>query len=169
MGKRLDTGSAGAAVDENGTLMAGQGTLDMGARRFGPDVGRFLQRDEYASAVSDLGLPMDPLTQNRYALAGANPISFIETGGHDSAQYWDQNTANDTGREPVDYYPSSSGGGGALSGIEGASGGGGSATGPLRVDLACTGAERDGRRGLRTPLRGDIPVAVRRVVRSSSH
>lgn len=66
-GKRLDAGSA---------------TLDMGARRFGPDISHFLQQDYFKDAFSDLGLAQDPLTQNRYDLAGGNPLSFIETGGH---------------------------------------------------------------------------------------
>ena len=64
-GKRLDTGS---------------GTLDMGARRFGPSTARFLQLDRYTDAFDDLDLALDPLTQNRYALAGGNPISFVEVG-----------------------------------------------------------------------------------------
>lgn len=65
--KRLDTGS---------------GTLDMGARRFGPDTGRFLQADLYHSALADLSLSVSALTQNRYALAAGNPLSFIEWDGH---------------------------------------------------------------------------------------
>lgn len=66
-GKRYDTGSD---------------SLDMGARRFSPDVGRFMQRDQYMGALSNLGLGSDPLTQNRYSLAGGNPLSFIESDGH---------------------------------------------------------------------------------------
>ena len=66
-GKRLDSVS---------------GTLDMGARRFGPDIHSFIQRDAYSSALGDLSLTFDPLTQNRYALAGGNPVSFIEWDGH---------------------------------------------------------------------------------------
>lgn len=66
-GRRLDTGS---------------GSIDMGARRFGPDTARFLQRDLYNGATADLGLALDPLTQNRYALASGNPISFVEWDGH---------------------------------------------------------------------------------------
>lgn len=54
----------------------------MGARRFGPDTGRFLQQDQYVEALSDLGLSLDPLTQNRCSLAGGNPVSFVETDGH---------------------------------------------------------------------------------------
>lgn len=54
----------------------------MGARRFGPDTGRFLSRDRYLGALADLGLSADPLTANRYALAAGNPISFVETDGH---------------------------------------------------------------------------------------
>jgi RHS repeat-associated protein len=66
-GRRLDTGS---------------GSIDMGARRYGPDTGRFLQRDFLSSALGDLGLSLDPLTQGRYNFAGGNPISFVEWDGH---------------------------------------------------------------------------------------
>jgi RHS repeat-associated protein len=67
-GKRLDSGlatSPGAAAG-----------YDMGARRYGPDIGRFLQQDLFHAALGDLGLTVDPLTQNRYALAGGNPVSW---------------------------------------------------------------------------------------------
>lgn len=67
MGKRLDSGS---------------GNLQMGARQFGPNRGRFLQPDRYRGALADLGLGLDPLTQNRMALAGSNPINFVEVDGH---------------------------------------------------------------------------------------
>lgn len=65
--KRLDTGS---------------GTVDMGARRFGPGIGRFLQQDQFASVAADVNLTTDPLTQNRYSLAAGNPVSFVEWDGH---------------------------------------------------------------------------------------
>lgn len=54
----------------------------MGARRFGPDAQSFLQPDSYAGALANLGLSMDPLTGNRYGLAGGNPVSFVEVDGH---------------------------------------------------------------------------------------
>jgi RHS repeat-associated protein len=66
-GKRLDSGS---------------GTYDMGARRYSASTGRFLQYDLYYNALDNLGLAEDPLTQNRYALAGANPVNFVEVDGH---------------------------------------------------------------------------------------
>lgn len=66
-GKRYDTGS---------------GTLDMGARRYDPGTARFLQQDIFKGALADLGLTLDPLSQNRYALAGGNPTSNIELDGH---------------------------------------------------------------------------------------
>jgi RHS repeat-associated protein len=69
MAKRFDTGS---------------GTLDMGARRYGPDTAHFLQQDEYSGALDDLGLSQDPLTENRYSLTGANPVNFVEVDGHAS-------------------------------------------------------------------------------------
>jgi RHS repeat-associated protein len=66
-GKREDTGS---------------NTLDMGARRFSPDTARFMSTDFYAGAYEDIGLSTDPLTQNRYALAGGNPAGYVEWDGH---------------------------------------------------------------------------------------
>lgn len=36
----------------------------------------------YFGALSNLGLSTDPLTQNRYSLAGTNPVSFVEIDGH---------------------------------------------------------------------------------------
>jgi RHS repeat-associated protein len=61
---------------------SGSGSLDMGARRFGPDINRFLQMDQYSGALADLRLGTDPLTGNRYGLAGGNPLSYIEWDGH---------------------------------------------------------------------------------------
>jgi RHS repeat-associated protein len=66
-GKRYDSGAA---------------DLDMGVRRFGLDTSRFLQQDFFAGSLDDLDLATDPLTMNRYALAGANPIGFVELDGH---------------------------------------------------------------------------------------
>jgi RHS repeat-associated protein len=63
-------------------LDTGSGSIDMGARRFSPDTGRFLQQDFYRSALNDLELSYDPLTQNRYGFAGGNPLGFVETDGH---------------------------------------------------------------------------------------
>jgi RHS repeat-associated protein len=73
-GKRLDSGLATSAGSAAG--------YDMGARRYGPDTGRFLQQDLFHAALGDLGLALDPLTQNRYALAGGNPVSYVEWDGH---------------------------------------------------------------------------------------
>ena len=89
-GKRLDSGS---------------NTLDMGARRFGPDTGRFLQEDRYHMALSNLALSTDPLTQNRYSLAGGNPLSFVEVDGH-------MVTADGGGGGSTDPNPDGDGGGG---------------------------------------------------------
>ncbi|MCA1712762.1 MAG: hypothetical protein LC789_14445, partial [Actinobacteria bacterium] len=61
---------------------SGSKTIDMGARRFSPDTGRFNSIDMYQGALDDLGLAADPLGQNRYALAAGNPLSFVETDGH---------------------------------------------------------------------------------------
>lgn len=61
---------------------SGSQTYDMGARRFGPGEMRFLQLDFLSSALGDLSLTLDPLTQNRFSLAGGNPVSFVEWDGH---------------------------------------------------------------------------------------
>ncbi len=66
-GKRQDTGTD---------------SIDMGARRFSTETARFLSSDFYAGALEDLSLSTDPLTANRYALAGGNPIGYIEVDGH---------------------------------------------------------------------------------------
>ena len=80
-GKRLDPGTTSTGTTPS-PVPNGSGGYDMGARRYGPDTTRFLQQDMYAGALADLGLTLDPLTQNRYALAAGNPISYIETDGH---------------------------------------------------------------------------------------
>ncbi|MEH1054735.1 DNRLRE domain-containing protein [Micromonospora sp. CPCC 206171] len=80
-GKREDSGTQSSATTPS-ALPGDTASYDMGARRFGPDVGRFLQEDMFNNSLSDLGLALDPLTQNRYALAGGNPISFVEFDGH---------------------------------------------------------------------------------------
>ncbi|HVF20812.1 MAG TPA: RHS repeat-associated core domain-containing protein [Mycobacteriales bacterium] len=61
---------------------SGSGSLDMGARRYQSAIGRFLQFDQYGGALADLSLSSDPLTGNRYALAGGNPVGFMEWDGH---------------------------------------------------------------------------------------
>jgi RHS repeat-associated protein len=66
----------------------GSGNLDMGFRRFSPDIGRFTQSDLYHDALDDLDLSTDPLTQNRYAFAGGNPIGFVEVDGHGVLDDW---------------------------------------------------------------------------------
>src|SRR5260370_16841731 len=54
----------------------------MGARRFATDTNKFLQPDQFNNALSNLALGSDPITQNRYSLAGGNPLSSIEWDGH---------------------------------------------------------------------------------------
>ena len=61
---------------------SGSSTFDMGARRYSPAAGRWLQQDGYSGALGDLSLSADPLTANRYLFAGANPVGFVELDGH---------------------------------------------------------------------------------------
>jgi RHS repeat-associated protein len=63
-------------------LDTGSGTIGMGARRFGPDISHFLTPDFFYGSLSNLDLSSDPITGNRYDLAGGNPISFKEWDGH---------------------------------------------------------------------------------------
>jgi RHS repeat-associated protein len=62
---------------------SGVKSYDMQAREYRPDVGRFLSVDRYESAAAELMLQADPLTQNRYAFAGGNPVNRVEFDGHD--------------------------------------------------------------------------------------
>jgi RHS repeat-associated protein len=55
---------------------------DMQARAYRPQVGRFLTADRFESSDADFELEADPLTQNRYAFAGGNPIDNVEFDGH---------------------------------------------------------------------------------------
>lgn len=61
---------------------SGVKTYDMHARHYRPESRRFLSRDQYASGAGDQTLQADPLTQNRYAFAGGNPVTNIEFDGH---------------------------------------------------------------------------------------
>lgn len=64
------------------------GDYDMGARDYSPERNRFLTRDMYNGALSDMSLGTDPFTMNRYAFAGGNPISGIEIDGHLFGMSW---------------------------------------------------------------------------------
>ncbi len=81
--RRIDSGTVPSTTP---AVASGAAGYDMGARRYGPDLGAFLQQDQYNGALADLGLALDPLTQNRYALAGGNPISYVEWDGHAPTQ-----------------------------------------------------------------------------------
>jgi RHS repeat-associated protein len=92
---------------------ASSGTYDMGFRNYSPGLNRFLTRDMYNGALSDLSLGTDPLTGNRYAFTGGNPVSNIELDGH--------RLACDMPGEPACPSPAGSG--------SGATGGGGGGVG----------------------------------------
>ena len=55
---------------------------DMRARNYRPEIGRFTSQDRFESASKDFNLQADPLTQNRYAFAGGNPVNRVEFDGH---------------------------------------------------------------------------------------
>ncbi|WP_351234465.1 DNRLRE domain-containing protein [Streptomyces sp. NPDC002133] len=61
---------------------AQSGTYDMGFRDYNPGLNRFTTRDMYNGALADMGLGSDPLTGNRYAFTGGNPVSLVEIDGH---------------------------------------------------------------------------------------
>jgi RHS repeat-associated protein len=61
---------------------SGSRTIEMGARRFEPDDGRFVQQDFLRDAGADLELSLEKETQNRYGFAGGNPVTFVEGDGH---------------------------------------------------------------------------------------
>ena len=57
----------------------------MQARPYRPDIGRFATPDRYESPSRDIGLQADPLTNDRYAFAGGNPVNNVEFDGHYSS------------------------------------------------------------------------------------
>jgi RHS repeat-associated protein len=61
---------------------SGSGSMNMGARSFNPGTDSFLQPDIFHGALDNMGLSSDALSQNRYSLAGGNPLSFVESDGH---------------------------------------------------------------------------------------
>ncbi|MEU6989788.1 DNRLRE domain-containing protein [Streptomyces sp. NPDC046465] len=61
---------------------AASGTYDMGFRDYSPGLNRFTTRDMYNGALADMGLGSDPMTGNRYAFGGGNPIGNVELDGH---------------------------------------------------------------------------------------
>jgi RHS repeat-associated protein len=69
-------------------LDVGSGEYDMGFRDYAPGLNRFLTRDSYDGALSDLRMAADPYTGNRYAFASGNPISRIELDGHCAVYQW---------------------------------------------------------------------------------
>ncbi|MCP9491792.1 MAG: hypothetical protein MSC31_18245, partial [Solirubrobacteraceae bacterium MAG38_C4-C5] len=90
VGDAADDPDAGLSQDAKDNPFRFQGfyydsgvkTYDMHARHYRPDTARFLQSDQYASAAGNQALQADPLTQNRYAFAGANPVTNVEFDGH---------------------------------------------------------------------------------------
>lgn len=61
---------------------SGSRSIDMGARHYDPDDGRFVQQDFARDAAADLGLSTDAVNYNRYAFAAGNPVRFKEKDGH---------------------------------------------------------------------------------------
>ncbi len=74
-------------------------TYDMRARPYLPQAGRFLTEDRYESAAGDLSLELDPLTQDRYAFAGGNPVNNIETDGHEPSSSYTNGCDNHYGSD----------------------------------------------------------------------
>ena len=61
---------------------ANSGSYDMGFRDYNPGLNRFISRDLYNGALSDLNLGTNPFTANRYGFGAGNPISNVEYDGH---------------------------------------------------------------------------------------
>jgi RHS repeat-associated protein len=75
------------------------GDYDMGFRDYDPGLNRYLARDQYNGALSDLALAVDPYTGNRYGFAGGNPISNVELDGHN----WLSDAISDIGSEALEW------------------------------------------------------------------
>jgi RHS repeat-associated protein len=61
---------------------SGSGNLVMGPRQFSPDDAHFLQGDKLPQPTDDAGLTESAHDQNRYALAGGNPVNYRDADGH---------------------------------------------------------------------------------------
>ncbi|MCW2956898.1 MAG: hypothetical protein JWO69_1767, partial [Thermoleophilia bacterium] len=58
------------------------GTTHHHARDYRADIRGWLQTDQYMDPWSDLGLSMSPDTRDRHSYAVSNPVSFVDTNGH---------------------------------------------------------------------------------------
>jgi RHS repeat-associated protein len=77
---------------------------DMGFRDYDPGINRFLSRDMYNGALDNMSLSTDPLTMNRYAYAGGNPISMVEFDGHIPVMAGSDNAMQDYVEATGEYY-----------------------------------------------------------------
>jgi RHS repeat-associated protein len=121
---------------------SGSNNYDMGARRYSPAAGRFLQEDLYSGAFADLGLAANPLTENRYLFTGANPVNYVELDGHRVAEDDDETCDPISGSGCL---ASGDGGGGGTGGTTDTSGGGGGRGDSVNPDglAAADAATRD--------------------------
>jgi RHS repeat-associated protein len=63
-------------------LDSGSQSYNTGVRNYSPGSDHFLTPDVFHGALADLQLSSDLLTQDRYALAGGSPLSYIDWSGH---------------------------------------------------------------------------------------
>ena len=91
---------------EQKRLDSGSQSYNTGARNYSPSANHFLTPDVFHGALSDVQLSSDPLTQDRYALTGGNPVSFIDWSGH---MYTTDGSAGGMPADPAPY-PDSAGG-----------------------------------------------------------
>ena len=95
---------------EQKRLDSGSQSYSTGVRNYSPGNNHFLTPDVFHGALADLRLSNDPLTQDRYALTGGNPTSFIDWSGHMLT------TDGSAGGMPADYSNAFSGGGSVANG-----------------------------------------------------
>ena len=82
----------------------GSSTLDMGARRYNSDTGRFMSMDSLTPSRADLSLAADYSEQNRYGFAAGNPIMLLELDGHSFAPVSAQRVPGDGGGSRLNRY-----------------------------------------------------------------
>ncbi len=74
---KSSAGTASSPFGFSGQLTDGTGLVFMQARYYDPATGRFLSKDPVAGRTDQ------PVTLNRYAYAGNNPVAFTDRGGRD--------------------------------------------------------------------------------------
>lgn len=101
----LRYGGAGTYFDQLAT------NYQYPAREYRPAIQRFLTQDRYEAARGDVNLASEPLTSDRYAFGGGDPVNRVERDGHRPlADTPDKQRELDASIQAQGYSPAGGGG-----------------------------------------------------------